>query len=616
MDEDFLEYVATLLPRYFGEMPAPQLRALARRLEPQRVASGELLYRHGEAGDCMHFVVTGRLQVHRRDKRGEMRVLSHLSGGDCVGELALLTGQPRAADVLVTRDSMLARLDRATYAAIVREHPEAALHIARFALRYLSAGAPELVPRFTNLALVPLHAHVPIREVGRRLELALLRFGTTQYLDSIVAWRRRDQLAGNAVAGAESASWFVERLLDQAEKSRRFVICEADHGVTEWTRTCVAHADCVLFVADPAASPAITPIEQALFDSTSRSQLFEKELVLLKATRRTPPSGTAGWIEARPGYRHSHVAREGGRDFNRLARRLSGNSVNLVLGGGGARGFAQIGAVRALREAGVPIDAVGGTSMGAIVGALVALGWDDERLLQSCKRAFVDDRPLDDVTLPLFSLLRGKKLARTLQHHVGDVDIEDLWQPYFCVSSNLSRSAVHVHHSGSLWRALLASVSLPGLLPPVVVDGDLYVDGGVLDNLPVGVMKQFIGGNTIAVDPTVRFEYAVDTESFPAPLQYVRSRLAREGAARELPMLANLLIKCTVLGGRGGRGQLQDDTDLYLNPPMRDYGFLDWDAIYEIVDVGYRYTQERLPAWIEGNPALQRRDELLETRSG
>jgi predicted acylesterase/phospholipase RssA len=400
-------------------------------------------------------------------------------------------------------------------------------------------------------------------------------------------------------------------MLDQAEGARRFVICQAEAEMTEWTRKCIAHADRLLLVAHAAHSPDITAIEEALLDPGFGTTFTDKELVLLHPDRSAAPTKTAAWLEPRESYRHSHVSWEGSQDFNRLARLLSGNAVTLVLGGGGARGLCQIGAIRAIRESGIPIDAVGGTSIGAIIGALVALGWVDERILQSCKHAFVDDRPLDDVTIPMFAMLSGRKLARTLEHHIGDVDIEDLWQPFFCVSTNLSKSRINVHHSGRLLRALQASTSLPGLLPPVVADGDLHVDGGVLDNLPVGVMKRFIGGSTIAVESGVKVEYQVKVDDFPSPLKYLKSRWSRT-TGTALPTLPSLLIKSTLLGGMGGRNELRDGDDLHLNPPMRQFSFLDWNAIYDVVDVGYRYTQERLLTWLERNPRLQRHDESLE----
>jgi predicted acylesterase/phospholipase RssA/CRP-like cAMP-binding protein len=607
MDDEFIQDLRSLLPRFLGPLPDAELTAFAARLQRELVPGGTLLYQQGAASDCMHFVVTGRLEVWAHDRHGDRRLVAHLSSGDCVGELSLLTGDTRAADVVVLRDAVLARLGRDDYDAMLRRYPEAGLNIARFALRTLRQGTTGFVPTLRNIALVPLGSQVRVAEFGRRLELALLRFGSTSYIDSAVAHARRPAPASGQ-AHATASERQLDRLLDEAEHGRRFTICEADAEFTEWTRTCVAHADRILFVAEAAHAPALTAIERALRDAVPGGSPVQGELVLLHASRHVPPSGTAAWLAPRIGYRHSHVAWDGSRDFHRLARLLSGNAVTLVLGGGGARGLAQIGVIRAIREAGIPIDAVGGTSIGAIIGALVALGWMDEEILQSCKHAFVDDRPLDDVTVPVFSLLSGKKFARTLHHYIGDVDIEDLWQPYFCVSSNLSESRVHVHHAGRLWEAMQASAALPGMLPPRISNGQLYVDGGVLDNLPVGVMKRFVGGNTIAVESTVKVEYSIDAAEFPSPLAYLRSRLARRGRVA-LPTLPSLLIKSTLLGGASGRNELREGSDLYINPPMREFGFLDWQRIYEMVDVGYRHGQQCVRAWLDAHPDMQRRDE-------
>jgi predicted acylesterase/phospholipase RssA len=353
----------------------------------------------------------------------------------------------------------------------------------------------------------------------------------------------------------------------------------------------------------------LTPIERALFGTQAKPMLAEKELILLRPDRNAAPTGTADWLAPRNVQRHSNVAVGDERDFNRLARLLSGNAVTLVLSGGGARGFAQIGVIRAIREAGVPIDAVGGTSVGAIIGALVALGWDDERILRSCKRAFVDDKPLDDYTIPLFALLRGDKLGRTLRNYMGDADIVDLWLPYFCMSTNISLARAEAHHTGSLWRATQASATLPGILPPAIRMGDLHVDGGVLDNFPVGVMKRRIGGNTIAVSVSFNRPFRVAVESFPTPLQYLRARFGGAGEHRDLPTLSSLLIQTTGLDSLKGEAELQEG-DLYLRPPIQDFDMLDWKSIYRLVDIGYEYARAQLPQWVAANPRVRTRERV------
>jgi predicted acylesterase/phospholipase RssA/CRP-like cAMP-binding protein len=605
---DFQSQVLAVLPRYFGDLPQPQLREIASRLQREEVASGDLLYRRGGIGDCMHFVLTGRLEVRLEDEPGRAYAVAHLSGGDAVGELALLSGHRRAADVLAIRDSALARLSRDDFEAIVRAYPQVGLNLAQYALGRLTSRSGRFVPRVTNIAVVPLHPGPRTADFARRLELALMRYGSTLRLDSATV---RRMLGGGGSDFSDVDGFALQSRLDAAESGRRFVLFQADSGDTPWTRKCLSQADRVLLVADTSAPPDLTLIERALFGSGAGTLLAEKELILLRTSREEALSGTGAWLAPRNVERHSNVATGDDRDINRLARLLSGNAVTLVLSGGGARGFAQIGVIRAIREAGVPIDAVGGTSVGAIIGALVALGWDDERILRSCKRAFVDDKPLDDYTVPLFALLRGDKLGRTLRHYMGDPDIVDLWLPYFCISTNISRGKPEAHLSGTLWRAAQASATLPGILPPIIKDGELHVDGGVLDNFPVGTMKRFVGGNTIAVSVSFSRAFTVGVENFPSPLQYLRARLGRSGEHGDLPTLSSLLIQTTTLDSLKGEAELQEGADLYLRPPIQDFDMLDWKSIYKLVDIGYDYARAELPKWIAANPGVRTRERVF-----
>ena len=206
----------------------------------------------------------------------------------------------------------------------------------------------------------------------------------------------------------------------------------------------------------------------------------------------------ARWQASLPGIRHHHV--RGSADFERVVRLLTGRAVGLVLSGGGARGFAHLGVVRALREHGVPIDLVGGTSMGGILAAGVAKDWDDAELVERFRRCFVDTNPLSDFTLPVVSLVSGRKVGMLLRRELGDLDIEDLPLPFFCVSSNLTTGRIAVHQRGPLWRWLRASVAIPGVLPPVFQGGEVFVDGGSMNNLPVDVMRASGRGAVIGVD--------------------------------------------------------------------------------------------------------------------
>src|SRR6202035_4079754 len=193
------------------------------------------------------------------------------------------------------------------------------------------------------------------------------------------------------------------------------------------------------------------------------------------------------WLEGSPVALHHHVG--DAADLGRLARLITRRGGRLVLSGGGARGFAHLGIIRALREARVPIDFVGGSSIGSIIAAGVAVGWSDDEMRLRYRRSFVDTNPVNDYTFPFVALTRGRKVSRLLQREYGDILIEDLRRPFFCVSANLSTGRALEHRDGRLADALRASVAIPGVLPPVFHGDDVLVDGATINNLPVDVMQ-------------------------------------------------------------------------------------------------------------------------------
>ena len=204
-------------------------------------------------------------------------------------------------------------------------------------------------------------------------------------------------------------------------------------------------------------------------------------------------------------YHHLRADRPG--DVARLARMITGTGCGLVLGGGGARGLAHLGVIRALEEAGVPIDVVGGTSMGAIMAGLYALGLATRSGWRGSPPSPAIGRRLVTPTLPLIALSAGRYLDRILSENLGSAPIEDLPLRFFCISANLNRAEEVIHERGPLWPAVRASLSLPGIFPPVYSGGDLLIDGSAVDNVPVDVMRGRVGnGRIVAVNVSPEVE--------------------------------------------------------------------------------------------------------------
>lgn len=245
--------------------------------------------------------------------------------------------------------------------------------------------------------------------------------------------------------------------------------------------------------------------------------------------------------------------------------------VGLVLSGGGARGFAHLGIIRALREAKVPIDYLGGASIGAIIAAGVAMDWSDEEMQLRYRRSFVATNPVNDYTFPLLALTRGKKVSRLLEREYGDVQIEDLRHPCFCVSANLTTGRLFEHRAGRLSHALRAAVAIPGVMPPVFHEDGVLVDGAAINNLPVDVMQGHAPGFVIGCDVGADRNFGERRVNIFQVLMHAGmvNSTSAERAQREL-------------------------ADVLLKPPLVNIDLLNWQAFDAAIKAGYDHARNVL----------------------
>ncbi len=392
----------------------------------------------------------------------------------------------------------------------------------------------------------------------------------------------------------------TEYLTEQAA-SNRYVVCECDNSASDWTTQCLRHAACILFAGSAEGESSFSQIEQEISGRETAKTARRKELVLLHRQRR-PYSDTLRWLSARQVDLHHHVALDSSEDFERLARILTCRGVGLVLSGGGARGFAHIGVIRALREHGITIDLIGGCSMGSCIGAQCALGWDFQTMLKVNREGWVRLHPLRDYTIPIVSLFTGRRLVRAFTMMFGDTQIEDLPINYFCVSSDLVRGELVVHREGLLRKYVRASSSAPGMLPPVPDRGSLLVDGGVLNNMPADVMRELYGGTVMAIDVNPYgysgLALSSDYGQSLSARQILWSRLNPLARKLLVPNIHAILERMTMLGGVRQAGNLRDvGVDFHIHPPTDEFGLLEMDKIETIADIGYRFASVQIEAW-------------------
>ncbi|MBU6379169.1 MAG: patatin-like phospholipase family protein [Gammaproteobacteria bacterium] len=275
-----------------------------------------------------------------------------------------------------------------------------------------------------------------------------------------------------------------------------------------------------------------------------------------------------------------------------------------MLSGGGARGFAHLGVMRALDESAIGIDVVGGTSIGAIMGASYAAGMGNVERVELVRRTFVDSNPLGDFTLPFASMVRGRRVSERLQQVFGDRDIEDLPLPFACVSADLNSGRPRLHRRGKLWQALRASVAIPGVLPPVMQDGAVLVDGGTIDNFPVGMVRGMGASWVLGLDIGSNAPIASGVEGIDMPavwdLQGWRSRW------RASPSILQILTRSALMQSSAAAAVSRLAADLLLTPRLSGVGLLDWKAFDKVVDAGYEHAQSRFAEWRRGGKAARR----------
>ena len=547
----------------FAGLDTASLTELANAMQWVRLPGGEVLFEQNEESDALYLLLYGRLAASRILDDGQVRPMGTIGPGECVGEIGLIGQVPRSARVTALRDSELLRLPRVAFERLVSRHPGPMLAMTRIALRRSQASeGVAMVPHC--YAILPASPGLDVTAFATRLARAL---GADPAKALVDAAHGRDRDAG----------WYSAR---EARAGHVLYVGDFDPA---WRERCVRQCDCLLLLADGHATPDATGTALPTVSPHVPQHL------LLMQQGAPPPGRTRLWRETFPALAAHHHLR-GDEDVARLARRLSGKAMGLVLSGGGARGFAHIGVVRALREAGIHIDYVGGASIGAVIGAGIAADWPHEHLVETYRRCFIDTNPVSDWTMPLVSLRKGSKVSRLLRQAFGDRDIEDLPLPFFAVSSNLTAGALHVHELGTLWQALRASCAIPGVLPPVFKDGQVLVDGGVIDNLPVAEMRSRMAGEIIACDVggSYRLETVIEETELPSLWQMFFQWYGP--VRRRRPSLAQILLRAGMVNSDATVGRRRRQTALLLKPPLPGIDLLEWREFHRAIDMGYQYT--------------------------
>uniref|UniRef100_A0A8C4YXX4 Patatin like phospholipase domain containing 7 n=1 Tax=Gadus morhua TaxID=8049 RepID=A0A8C4YXX4_GADMO len=649
---------------------SPFVRQIDFALDWMALEAGRAVYRQNDRSDSTFIVLSGRLRSVIAKDDGKKELAGEYGRGDLIGVVEALTHMNRATTVHAVRDSELAKLPEGALNSIKRRYPQVVtrlIHLlgqkilgnmqqvnAPLAARGLGLHTPTSkwdsgnpASNLSTVSILPVSDDVPLTAFTLELKHALSGIGPTLLLTSDSIKQCLGSAALDSVHEYRLSSW-----LGQQEDIHRIVLYQSDARLTPWTQRCIRQADCILMVGLGEQEPAVGELERMLEGSAVRAQ---KQLVLLHREDGPPPRGTAEWLNMRSWIcRHHHLScprrvfskrslpklremyqrvfdkpADRHSDFSRLARGLTGNSIAVVLGGGGARGCSQVGILRALTEAGIPIDLVGGTSIGSFIAALYA---EEKSCRRMCARAqeFAVDmtsifKKVLDLTYPVTSMFSGASFNSSISSVFKGKQIEDLWIPYFNITTDITASSMRVHTDGWLWRYVRASMSLSGYLPPLCdpKDGHLLMDGGYINNLPADVARSLGAKIVIAVD--VGSQDEDDLTNYGDSLNGWWLLWKRFNPLSEKVKVLNMAEIQTRLAYVCCVRQLElvKDSEYceYIRPPIDRYGTLDFGKFDEIADVGYQHGKTVFEVWQRGgvvDSMLKDRhqEEFHKTKSG
>jgi predicted acylesterase/phospholipase RssA/CRP-like cAMP-binding protein len=566
------------------------------RVQWRRFNHGETLFREGDISDSVYIVVRGRLGASARDPiDGHDVKIGEMGRGDVVGELGVLGHTPRNATVTAVRDSVVALLDETTFRGLLESRPgmmiDLALRTVKQSRETRLHSAPDTVLAVAGLSRTPISEFVDI------IEGQLAQHGSVSRLSP----ERVDALLETPgifdVERGQVGDIRVSQLVHETELEADHLLLEVGDSAGPWANRALGMADRVLIVVPPDLTDA--ECEQLDLLLGGCPVAVRRTVVLLHPPEVSTPTGAARLREVFGADDVFNLVSGSAADAARLARVAVGRANALVLSGGGGRGFAHIGVYRALDELGFPVDLVGGTSIGAIIGLVIANGMTPDQIVEWAQQHFPK---VLDYTIPLVSLIKGDRIARSARETFGDRDIEDLWRTCFAVSTDLTTSRLHVHDRGSVVVTIRATSAIPGVMPPVPLGDSLLIDGGVLNNLPIDIARAKAPiGTVVAVDvapprgPGAHGDYGLSVSGWDA----IRSNF---GSGRtQYPRISAVLMRSMITAS-----MLERDTqvsnglaDHYLDLDMRGISMLEFDDPSGVAARGYEAAMPELEAWLE-----------------
>lgn len=587
----------------FSSLDEEILKNLLNKFEKVYLQKKDILFRQGELSNSIYVLVAGKIALLFKDENNHQQILTEITPGDTIGELSALSLEPRPVTAKALQEAIVLKLPNSIFFEIGRTYPE----VFHQTINMLMGRSHKMIENMGKRRAPK--KHVAIIPANKKTSLSVFAdkiTGLAANLSGIVVLSDYD----NQLRDKFKTAGQLRQEIRNLEKQHVTILYLLESYKSMLAKCCFEKAEMFYIVAQGGAKPFLNQFVVEKIADNNVLYNTKSELILLHEQVEQLPKFTAKWLRLAHFGLHHHVRINQEKDCQRILRFMSGRAVGLVLGGGGVRGWAHIGAIKALLESDIPIDAIGGTSGGAIMAGYYALHetYEDSHT-ELHKLSVITHKAiaLKNLTWPAVSLFNGKAYTETQMQIYGKAKVNDLWLPYFSVACNLSRNIQVIHRSGYLWKAIRSSTAVPAIFPPVVIKGEMHLDGGILNNLPVDVMRKLTPGigTVIAVDLT-RNTIDETEYNFPSMMPFWPTVLAKLKLAHKeykFPHFVETFLKSLLAGSSAKQEENARTADILISPNLSRYGLLTLKAAQEneLIELGYKAAHDAIKNWQQKN---------------
>lgn len=580
-NENLADYVHQC--RYFSFLSREKILHLLPQFEKIELKKGQFLFRQGDEPEFLYILLEGKLIAYLEGALGKSKVIGAINPIETVGELGALSGELRTLSIEVVTNSILLKVKNSLFKELCQEFPPILEEVTKLlverSIKTIKLMAFEKISRTVSVIFPITQKYNP------------------ESLKSKISHNINDEelfIQSDGISTEE-----IITLIRRAESENKHMIIFMqtwnidifeyfrDKLVTLFT---VAHEDEKVFFNE---------FNKHIFNSLSQYENIRLELVLFHPENSTHILNTRKWLQVANFALHHHIRKGNASDFKRFIRFLTGKACVLVLGGGGVKGLAHLGVIKALTDQKVPIDAIGGTSIGAAIGACYAATLSYKKTLgyvNKLKNAGIRSVSYTNVTWPVVSIYSSTPGTKAIIEVFENACIEDLLIPYFAISSNLNTNSEEIHRSGLVWEAVRSSVAIPGIFPPVVFNGQLLVDGGLLNNLPVEIMREFVGQNHLIIASSLsKRNQRNDDYNFSPALSLRDVLLWKTGFSYQdnvYPHFFEMFLDSLLLGSYASELKNCRQVDILIKPDLADFKILTYSEESEeiLITAGYNET--------------------------